>query len=124
MNNRKGQRMNTLRAAFVALLFAAPALAQDLATGEAIRAAISGNTVQGSMTSSGGYTEFYAADGAIKGEDYSGTWAVEGDKMCFTYGTDPATCWNVGIAGDAITWLNGGAEEGIGVLLPGNPNNF
>ena len=35
------------------VLLAAPAFAQDLATGDAIKAAVSGNTIQGSMTSSG-----------------------------------------------------------------------
>jgi hypothetical protein len=107
-----------------ALLLAAPAAAQDLATGDAIKAAISGNTVQGSMTSSGAYTEFYEASGTIKGSGYTGAWTVEGDTMCFKYGEDPATCWNVRIAGDQVTWINGGVEEGTGTILPGNPNNF
>ena len=55
-----------------AVLLAAPAFAQDLATGDAIKAAVSGNTIQGSMTSSGPYAEFYAEDGTIKGDGYTG----------------------------------------------------
>ncbi len=106
------------------LLAATPALSETNATGDAIRAAISGNTVQGNMTTSGAYTEFYAADGAIKGKDYAGSWTVEGDKMCFKYGEDPATCWNVTIAGEAVTWINDGKEEGTGTIVAGNPNGF
>ena len=113
-----------LRLAATAILFAAPAFAQTFATGDAIRAAISGNTVQGSMTASGGYTEFYSADGTIKGKDYAGRWTIDGDSMCFAYGTDPATCWNVRIAGDQVTWVSGDTEEGTGTILAGNPNNF
>ncbi len=109
--------------ALAATLLAAPAVAQDLATGEAITAAISGNTVQGSMSASGAYTEFYAADGTIKGNGYAGTWAVEGDTMCFDYG-EGATCWNVSIAGDQVTWINGGATDGTGTILPGNQHGW
>ena len=54
-----------LRATFAALFLALPAFAQDLATGDAITAAIADKTVQGSMVDSGAYTEFYAADGSF-----------------------------------------------------------
>jgi hypothetical protein len=105
------------------LLIATPALA-DVATGDQIRAAIGGNTVQGSMTASGAYTEFYAADGTIKGADYTGTWTIEGDQMCFAYGEDPAACFGVTLAGDQVTWMAGDAAEGTGTILPGNPNGW
>ena len=105
------------------LLTALPAFAQDLATGDAIKSAISGNTVQGSMVASGAYTEFYAADGTIKGDGYSGTWKVESDRMCFDYG-EGANCWGVRINGDQVAWIKDGAEDGTGTLVPGNPNNF
>ncbi|MBZ8119229.1 hypothetical protein KUD11_11300 [Roseovarius sp. LXJ103] len=104
-------------------LVAAPAWAHDAATGEEIMAAISGNTVQGSMVESGAYTEFYDADGTIKGADYTGTWSVENDQMCFAYGEAPA-CWSVHIEGDMVTWINDGNEDGTGTLVPGNPNEF
>lgn len=116
--------MRALRLAPLALLFALPAAAADLATSDTIKAAISGNTVQGSMTTSGAYTEFYAADGVIKGKDYTGTWTVDADKMCFAYGTDPATCFGVRIAGDQVTWVGATGDEGTGSILPGNPNNW
>jgi hypothetical protein len=117
--------MSIRLAAFAAVLaLASPALAEGEATGDQIRATITGNTVQGSMTASGAYTEFYAADGAIKGKDYAGTWTVEGDKMCFDYGDDPATCFGLRIAGDQVTWIGATGDEGTGTVLPGNPNNW
>ena len=107
----------------LALMFPLAAQAQDLATGADITAAVSGNTVQGSMIASGAYTEFYAADGTIKGDGYTGTWTVEGDAMCFDYG-EGKDCWNVRIAGDAVTWVQDGVDGGTGTIVVGNPNNF
>ena len=112
------------RLAMLFAFFALPLQAQDLATGAAIKSAISGNTVQGSMQASGGYTEFYAADGTIKGADYVGKWSVSGDKMCFAYGEDPAQCWGVIISGGQIMWMGATGEEGSGVVMAGNPNGF
>jgi hypothetical protein len=97
--------------------------AAELATGEQIRAAIAGNTVQGSMVESGAYTEFYAADGTIRGKDYTGTWTIEGDSMCFAYGEAPS-CWGVRIAGDQVTWVKDGADDGTGTIVAGNVNNY
>ena len=112
------------RIAALLLLLATPVAAQDLATGDAIRAAIAGNTVEGSMIASGAYTEFYDASGAIKGDGYTGAWSVTGNEMCFDYGEGPATCWSVRIAGDKVIWIAGGVEEGTGRIVPGNPRGF
>jgi hypothetical protein len=109
--------------ALALLALATPTFAQTLATGDEIAAAISGNTVQGSMSASGAYTEFYAADGTIKGSGYAGTWTVEGDAMCFDYG-EGKDCWGVRIAGEAVTWVKDGADGGTGSVVAGNPNNF
>ena len=98
--------------------------AETLASGDQITVAISGNTVQGSMLSSGAYTEFYAADGTIKGKDYTAKWTVEGNAMCFTYEGVAADCWKVKIAGEIVTWVKDGAEGGTGTILAGNPNNY
>lgn len=106
------------------LLLAQPALAEGAATGEAIRSAIAGNTVQGSMSASGAYAEFYGADGTIKAADYAGTWSIEGDRMCFSYGSDPATCFGVELNGASVTWLGEGGPEGTGTIAPGNPGGF
>lgn len=105
------------------ILMASPLAAANLATGDQIMAALSGNTVQGGMSDGTAYTEFYDADGTIKAVDYSAEWSVEGDTMCFDYG-EGATCWGVAIDGDMVTWMNDGAAEGTGTIVPGNPNNF
>ena len=112
------------RVALVFALFAVPAAAQDLASGAMIMSAISGNTVQGSMQASGAYTEFYGADGVIKGADYTGRWSVSKVKICFAYGEEPAQCWGVRIAGTQITWVGAGGDEGSGTVVTGNPNGF
>jgi hypothetical protein len=106
------------------VVFASPAIAQDLATSDQIGAALSGNTVIGSMSASGAYTEYYAADGTIRSADYAGRWYIEGDTMCFAYGEDPATCWGVQLVGDQVSWLVDGAVEGVGKIVAGNPNGW
>lgn len=116
--------MTPTRSFLVVMTLAAPALAQDLASTEAIRAAVAGNTVQGSMLDSGAYAEFYAADGTIRGDGYVGAWTVDGDAMCFAYGEDPATCWQVRLSGNQVTWVQDGAEGGTGTIVSGNPNSF
>lgn len=116
--------MRILRNAAAMLAFAAlPAWAQTLATGDQITAAIAGNTVQGNMLASGAYTEFYQADGVIKGADYTAKWSVKDDQMCFDYG-EGASCWSVRIKGDAVTWIKDGVEDGTGTLVAGNPNQY
>lgn len=112
------------RLAVIATLFASPAFAQDAATGDQIRAAVSGNTVVGSMSASGAYTEYYAADGTIRSADYTGVWTIEGDTMCFAYGEDPATCWGVQLSGNQVSWIANGAVEGSGTIEAGNPNGW
>ena len=98
--------------------------AAETATGEQISTAIGGNTVQGSMIATGAYTEFYGADGVIKGKDYTGKWRVNGDAMCFQYGSDPENCWQVRLDGDQVTWVKDGKDDGAGTLVEGNPNNY
>lgn len=111
------------RLAFALCLAASPVAAQAPLTGPDIVALVSGNTVTGTMLASGGYTEFYAPDGTIRGKDYTGAWTVEGDTMCFAYGADPKTCLGVAVVGTEIRWLADGAVTGTGMLVPGNPNN-
>ena len=112
-----------LKPILVFLFLAAPAFADSPATAKQIRAAVSGNTVQGNMSASGAYSEFYAADGIIRGKSYTGTWTTEGDAMCFAYGEAPV-CWQAVISGDQISWIVDGTEGGTGTILPGNPNTW
>lgn len=96
----------------------------EMATGEQIKTAITGNTVQGSMDASGAYTEYYAADGTAFGKDYKAKWSVEGDTMCWVYDGTPKDCWGVEIAGDQVKWIKDGKAQGTGTVVTGNPNNF
>ena len=114
----------TLAAATIFMAIGGNAFAAGTATGDQINAAISGNTVQGSMIASGVYTEFYGADGVIKGKDYTGKWRIAGDTMCFQYGQDPEACWQVRLVGDQVTWVKDGKDDGTGTIVKGNPNNF
>jgi hypothetical protein len=100
------------------------ASAAEMLTDEQIRALVAGNTVQGAMVATGPYAEFYQADGKIKGKDYTGAWSIDGDKMCFQYGSDPKSCWQVGRDGDAVQWIKDGKVDGTGTVVKGNPNNF
>jgi hypothetical protein len=112
-------------ATLVSLLFvtATSAIAAP-ATGDQITQAISGNTVQGSMDSSGAYTEHYAADRTVFGKDYKAKWSVEGDTMCWVYDGSPKDCWSVDIEGDQVRWVKDGKAQGSGTVLKGNPNDF
>ncbi len=101
-----------------------PATAQELASGEAIRGAVAGNTVRGSMVASGGFEEFYTADGTIRGPDYTGQWTIKGNQMCFAYDGNPASCWGVRLNGRQMIWVGSVGDEGTGTILPGNPNKF
>lgn len=107
-----------------AFLLAAAGSALAAATGDEIRAAISDNTVQGNMDASGPYSEYYQADGTIKGKDYTGKWSVENDAMCFEYEGTPKDCWNLEIDGDQVRWLKDGASTGTGTIVKGNANGF
>ena len=111
-------------AAVAALMIMALPASAELAKGEAITAAISGNTVQGNMDSSGPYAEHYGADGVVHGKDYKAKWSVEADTMCWVYDGTPKDCWAVEIAGDQVKWLKNGKAQGTGTILPGNPNKF
>lgn len=101
-----------------------PAQAQQLATADAIKGAIAGNTVRGSMQASGAFEEFYAPDGKIHGADYAGEWSLKGDRMCFAYDGNPASCWAVRLNGRDLVWVGSGGDEGTGIILPGNPNGY
>ena len=105
-------------------LIGGAATAAEMLTSDQVRALVSGNTVQGAMQSTGAYVEFYQPDGTIKGKDYTGAWSIDGDKMCFQYGSDPKSCWEVGREGAVIQWMKEGKVDGIGTVVNGNPYNF
>lgn len=106
------------------LLLASPAFAGDLATGGAIKAALVGSTLEGSMAASGAFAEYYAPDGTIHAAEYSGLWSVKGDKMCFAYGSEPENCWSMKIDGASVVLIGDAGEEGRGKIKPGNPGGW
>jgi hypothetical protein len=116
--------LKMISAAGAALMLVSLPAAAELAKGDAIKAAISGNTVQGNMDSTGPYAEHYGADGVVHGKDYKAKWSVEDDTMCWVYDGSPKDCWGVEIQGDQVKWVKDGKSQGTGTILPGNPNNF
>jgi hypothetical protein len=126
MHRNRQLRLMTASGVLALGLIAGNALAAQTLSGAEIQGLVAGNTVQGSMQDSGAYSEFYQADGTIKGKDYTGKWTVEGDTMCFVYKPeDPKMCWSVSVTNGEISWVNaGGKVDGTGTLVKGNPNNF
>ena len=106
---------------FAGALSLAPALcAAQTLTADEIAAAVGGRTYQGSMTADA-FAEYYAEDGTIRGDGYTGRWRSMDDTLCFRYGDDPEACWGVLVNGPAMTLLKDGEPDGSGMLIDGNP---
>ena len=94
-------------------------------TASELTAAVSDHTYQGSMSAGGsGFAEYYAADGSIVADGYSGKWRVEDGMMCFQYGDNDERCFAVTLDGPSMVMLKDGEIDGNGMLIPGNVNNF
>ncbi len=110
----------------LAMTFAAalPLCAETLATGAEIKAAVAGNTLEGYVTDADPFTEFCAEDGTIRSDSDTGTWKVDGDRLCVAYGTPETACWAIKIDGETITYKKGGKDDGSATILKGKPENF
>jgi hypothetical protein len=71
--------------------------------------------------------EFYNRDGTLRGKNgdyfYRGTWAVVGDKLCFTYpdsGSTEPMCFSVTKNGDVITWTGADGNSFVVNSVEGN----
>ena len=121
--NRKTNRLKTTVAAgltSVALVTSGLANAEDTLSAEAISAAVSDHSYQGSMSSpNSGFNEYYAPDGTIYGKDYEGQWTTKEGEMCFAYGDAP-TCYEVSIDGPSMVLRQDGSIKGNGMLIQGN----
>jgi hypothetical protein len=107
------------------LVAAVPAVAGDAPTSEEISAAVSDHSYQGSMSAGGsGFAEYYAPDGTIRADGYSGQWRTEDGAMCFQYGDDPERCFEVTLDGPSMVMHKDGEIDGNGMLILGNPNDF
>ena len=95
-----------------------------LATGEQLRKAVSGNTVQGSMDGSGRYSEFYAMDGTVRSQKYQAKWSIEGDSLCWVYEGQPKDCWRAALKGTSVKWVKDGKVQGTGTVVRGNSNRY
>ncbi|MEM7168783.1 MAG: hypothetical protein AAF530_01340 [Pseudomonadota bacterium] len=90
-----------------------------------ISAAVSDHTYQGSMSKAGsGFAEYYAPDGKIHADGYSGAWRVDDGIMCFQYGDNPERCFEVRLNGPSMEMYKDGELDGNGMLIKGNENNF
>ena len=105
--------------AVLATLASMSAAAQEL-TAEDIAAVVGDRTYQGSMTEDA-FAEYYASDGTIRGDGYTGTWRAEAGSLCFAYGDAEERCWDVLINGPAMTLVKDGEVDGSGMLVDGNP---
>lgn len=110
-------------AALVSAMALTSAHAVEMSSMADIEAAVSDRTYQGSMLDNG-FAEYYAPDGSIRADGYSGKWRVTEGAMCFTYGDSPERCWDVLVDGPAMTMYRDGRIHGNGILVPGNPQNF
>ena len=111
------------RVAIALVVLSGPAAAQDL-SGAEIAATIAGKTILGNPDEGEGYAEYYAPDGTIRGDGYTGAWSVQGDMLCFAYGGEPAGCVGVRLNGDRLGWLVGGAVSGTATMVPGNVEGY
>ena len=107
---------------------------QSLLTLDEISKNIIGSTMTGQAKDGGSYAEYYAPDGAIRGQSekggtYTGTWWLrkEDSLMCFKYGDGPfdAGCTRLALSGDKVDFvLMDGTMEGTATLLNGNPKKL
>ena len=110
--------------AYVVASLGLPAMAGDLTSRDDVLAALSGNTVMGTMQDGTAYAEFYDANGTIRAAGYTGYWGVVGNSACFSYELNTVGCWQMRVDGNYVIWMRDGKDDGSGSLLPGNPNNF
>lgn len=101
------------------------AFAEEMPSASEIRDAVANHTYQGAMSQpESGFAEYYAPDGKIHGDGYSGQWRVEDGVMCFKYGDKPESCFEIAITGPSMVMYKDGEIDGNGMLIPGNPNGF
>ena len=77
------------------------------------------------------YAEYYAPDGSLRGksgaEVYSGSWAVVGEQLCFTYtqpGDTDTECYAVFKDGDVLTWVDKDGKLVEATYVEGNPDQL
>ena len=89
--------------------------------------AIIGNTISGKKD--GDDFDYYVkADGTIvwldDGDIETGTWALEGEKICVTFPDEDKECYKISMDGDVINFLDDDGSGFRGTLLKGNPKKL
>jgi hypothetical protein len=101
--------------------------AAEKLTGMAAWNVLVGNTVVGTVEGKE-LVDYYLSDGTVKSkvdnELVVGKWALEGDKICFTYPTEPKECYAMEVTGETATFT---APTGAGIraqIFKGNARNL
>jgi hypothetical protein len=112
--------------ALVFLVIVGGTFAGDVLSGGSLKAMMAGKTVEGKMNDGSAYSEFYQADGMIKGKDYVGKWTIDGNAMCFVNPTSPSGngCYQIGKNATGIDWMQNGKVLGTGTVSEGNIRNY
>jgi hypothetical protein len=105
----------------------APAPAPKLTGADALKALV-GNTVTGKLDGKE-FTDFYLSDGTVKSvlddQSITGKWALDGDKLCFTYPDEPRDCYAVEVTGDTVSFTDStGSSVVRAQILKGNARNL
>ncbi|MDB5649993.1 MAG: hypothetical protein JWL62_1513 [Hyphomicrobiales bacterium] len=92
-------------------------------------AALTGNTIAGKDTDGEPLFEYYTRDGKVKqlddDETATGTWTIEGGKVCFEFPEDyEATCYGVTVDGNVATFIDDDGKGKRYEILPGNPKKL
>jgi len=120
VNDISKNARNAIAITAAGLLGSSIVTASEILSAEAISAAVSDHSYQGSMSSpNSGFNEYYAPDGTIHGVDYQGEWTTRDGEMCFAYGQEP-NCYAVSIDGPSMVLRQDGVIKGNGMLIQGN----
>jgi hypothetical protein len=125
--------VSLLAASFFVAPTARAASEPKMLTGEEIKALFTGNTVAGTYTHGGLFSEYHAADGRAIGDNgytlnVDACWNTDGDKVCYHYGPykDRRTyCFTVEKAGESLILRVAGSGKlnAIGMVETGNPRS-
>jgi hypothetical protein len=101
--------------------------APEKLTGMAAWTALVGNTVVG-IVEGKELVDYYLPDGTVKSladkQLVVGKWALEGDKICFTYPTEPKDCYAMEVVGDTATFTAPTGQAIRAQIQKGNARNL
>jgi outer membrane murein-binding lipoprotein Lpp len=95
-------------------------------TQDSLRAVIADTTHTGT-DETGQYTEYYGAEGSVKGKDYTGTWVIKSDRACFTYPPEAEQCYSVTrdpSKPESLTWTAQDSSTEVTTFVSGDRTGF